>query len=375
MRRFKCLIFYAVLIFGSFNLSAQISNQKLDSVIIKMVDSTILSQNSFKSYPYIYYTPETEFAFGGGGLFIFYTSKEREVNPSKFGFGGYWATTGQYHFRIDPVIFLAENKLYLSAPSRYGRIVGKFWGIGNKTVESGNELYIRELISSTLNIQMKSYLFSADRTGLIFDFNRTTILDKRSNEYLLNDLVPGVNGGNVFGAGIGLVWDSRDNFFYPTNGGYQYLKVMVYPEMDQGAFSFFELDVKQYKSLSDRSVLAGNFYAASTKGDAPFYMMPALGGQYKMRGFFEGRYVDNFYMFFQMEYRHFFANRFAYILHAGAGDVAPEMMKFSLSDAKVSYGGGLRYLLDKEKKVNLRFDVGVTNKGDIGVYFGIEEAF
>ena len=94
-----------------------------------------------------------------------------------------------------------------------------------------------------------------------------------------------------------------------------------------------------------------------------------------MRGFFEGRYRDNFYMMFQTEYRHFFAKRFGYVIHAGAGDVAPEMLKFSVSDLKFSYGGGFRYLFDQEKKVNLRFDIGATNKGDFGVYFGIEEAF
>src|SRR5210317_2222905 len=168
---FVCICMQVVLVFGQ-----EPEAQKLDSVIMKKVDSTILSKNSFKAYPYLYYTPETEFAFGAGGIFIFYTSKEHEVSPSKFGFGGYWATTGQYHFRIDPVIYLSKNKIYLSAPTRYGRIVDRFWGIGNNTVEKGSEVYIRELVASTLNIQTKSYLFSADRTGLIFDFNRTILL-------------------------------------------------------------------------------------------------------------------------------------------------------------------------------------------------------
>lgn len=368
------LVGFLLITFSS-SFGQELTTQNLDSIIMKKVDSTILSQNSFKAYPYVYYTPETEFAFGAGGIFIFYTSKEHKVSPSKFGFGGYWATTGQYHFRIDPVIYLSKNKLYVSAPTRYGRIVDKFWGIGNNSVETGNESYIRELIASTLTIQTKSYLFSADRTGLIFDYNRTEILDKKNNEYLLNESVTGVDGGSVFGVGLGLVWDSRNDFFYPTKGGYQFLKVMVYPEWDQESFSYFELDVKQYKSLSDKSVMAGNFFVASTTGDAPYYMMPALGGQHKMRGFFEGRYRDNFYMLFQLEYRHFFAKRLGYVLHTGAGDVASEMVKFNLKDIKFSYGGGLRYLFDKEKKVNIRFDLGLTNKGDVGVYFGIEEAF
>jgi hypothetical protein len=42
---------------------------------------------------------------------------------------------------------------------------------------------------------------------------------------------------------------------------------------------------------------------------------------------------------------------------------------------KYSVGAGLRFLFNKEEKVNLRMDIGFGSDGNRGVYFGIEEAF
>jgi hypothetical protein len=50
-------------------------------------------------------------------------------------------------------------------------------------------------------------------------------------------------------------------------------------------------------------------------------------------------------------------------------------LNFSFSDLKYSYGAGLRFRFNEEQKVNLRVDIGFGNDGNMGVYFGIEEAF
>ena len=77
----------------------------------------------------------------------------------------------------------------------------------------------------------------------------------------------------------------------------------------------------------------------------------------------------------QLEYRQYFWWKFGFVVFAGAGDVASELMKFSLTELKYSYGFGLRFLFNKEEKVNLRVDLGFGNDGTSGLYFGIEEAF
>jgi len=42
---------------------------------------------------------------------------------------------------------------------------------------------------------------------------------------------------------------------------------------------------------------------------------------------------------------------------------------------KLSVGAGLRFLFNKEEKVNLRMDIGIGQNGNTGIYFGLEEAF
>ena len=162
----------------------------------------------------------------------------------------------------------------------------------------------------------------------------------------------------------------------PNKGIYQYVKIVVYPGIGDHVFSLFELAQKYYLSFSPDHVLATNFYMASAQGDVPFYMLPALGGANRMRGYFKGRYRDKFYSMVQLEYRQYFWRRFGFVVFAGLGDVAPELPKFQpFKDVKYSLGFGLRFLFNKKQKVNLRMDIGFGSDGDRGIYFGIEEAF
>ena len=57
------------------------------------------------------------------------------------------------------------------------------------------------------------------------------------------------------------------------------------------------------------------------------------------------------------------------------GTVAPSPDKYQMSEMKISYGAGLRFLFNEQQGVNLRMDLGITREGDTGVYFGIGEAF
>jgi hypothetical protein len=60
---------------------------------------------------------------------------------------------------------------------------------------------------------------------------------------------------------------------------------------------------------------------------------------------------------------------------AGTGAVASSPDKFRVDEFQFSYGAGLRYLFNKDQKVNVRVDLGISRNGSTGIYFGIEEAF
>ncbi|MBO6608047.1 BamA/TamA family outer membrane protein [Psychroserpens sp.] len=354
---------------------AQKDKRIIDSLIVRSKDSLSTKKVDFSGYPYAFYTPETQAAFGGGGIFLFYTERNEALRPSKVGFGAHYTTNKQYKFTLNTSIYFNDNNLVVNMPVSYGYIFDKFWGIGNSTEETGDEGYFKQDFNLQLEVQVPPLLFFADRTGFILDYKNTTIDDPQNNQFLLDESVNGFNGGDIFGLGINLVWDRRDNLFYPTEGHYQYIKFIVYPEPSDFVFSTFELDVRYYKKLLKNQVLASNLYLKSVGSDAPFYELPALGGQNRMRGYFMGRYRDKNFVAFQSELRQYISQKIGFVAFAGFGDVGQEITDLSLKNLKYSFGGGLRYLFNKKENVNLRMDIGFGRDGNTGIYFGIEEAF
>ncbi|MCU0414579.1 MAG: outer membrane protein assembly factor [Ignavibacteriaceae bacterium] len=337
-------------------------------------DTTVKRELSLNAYPYIYYTPETELAFGAGGILIFYTSQSPVTLPSKLVLGGYYSTKKQYKITLDPTFYFLDNNLFINLPLSYGYFVDRFYGIGPTSTDVGDENYTSRVYTATLFLQIPSYWFTSDRTGLILDFNYTEMVDKQTNQELVNNSVVGSNGGSSVGIGVQAVWDSRDNLFFPNEGKYSSLKFLSYPIGDFN-FYMFELDIRHYSSFSKDHILAGQAYFNSAGGSIPFYKVPALGGQNRMRGYYFGRYRDNVYYTFQLEYRQYFWWRFGYVLFGGIGGVASSPDKLRIDEFQFSYGAGLRYLFNKDQKVNVRVDFGIGSNGSTGIYFGIEEAF
>ena len=367
-----------IILFSIFwiNLShAQVDQNLIDSLLVKQIDSIKTKKVTFNGYPYVFYTPETQAAFGGGGIFLFYTKNTDELRPSKIGFGAHYTTNKQYKFTLNSSIYFNSNNLVIKMPLSFGYTLDKFWGVGNSTLDTGTEGYFREDFNVQLEVQVPPLLFFADRTGFILEYSNTQIVDVKENEFLINQTVEGFKGGELFGIGFNLVWDGRDNIFYPTSGHYQYIKSIIYTDPSDYIFTSIEIDVRYYKKLFKNQVLATNLYFNSVSSNAPFYKLPALGGQNRMRGYFEGRYRDRTYVMLQTEYRQYFSKRFGFVAFAGLGDVGSEITSLKFKEFKYSFGGGLRYLFNKKENVNLRMDIGIGKDGNTGVYFGIEEAF
>ncbi len=351
------------------------SDVVLDSLTVDN-DSIMNFKSKFNGYPYAFYSPETEIAVGGGGIYIFYTAKDSLTNPSKIGFGGYYSTLKNYKISINPALYYFENILFIRAPVSYGFFVDKYWGKGDDTPETGNEPYSRQDFSATLYIQSPPAFAAADRSGLVIDYNYTEIIERKENQFLKDSTLTGVNGGSILGIGFDLTWDSRDNIFFPNKGGYQYFKISYYTPIDYNyKFLEFEVDIKHFWAIKEDKVIAANFYAKSVSGNVPFYRLPALGGSKRMRGYFHGRYRDNFYATIQAEYRQYFWRKFGFVVFGGLGNVASLPIEYNFDTMKYSYGAGLRYLFNKKQKINLRMDIGIGQGGNTGIYFGIEEAF
>jgi hypothetical protein len=79
-----------------------------------------------------------------------------------------------------------------------------------------------------------------------------------------------------------------------------------------------------------------------------------------MRGYYGGRFTDKCLMAYQAEYRRLLFWRIGIVAFAATGEVAPVPGQFDIDGLHYAYGGGLRFMLSKTEKLNLRIDYGIA---------------
>ena len=177
-----------------------------------------------------------------------------------------------------------------------------------------------------------------------------------------------------FGMGFVLNYDSRDVMTNAYKGWYVRLEQYANPKWlgNKYAYGRTDLIVDFYQKLWKGAVLAFDFHTQHNYGDVPWTMMAKLGGSYRMRGYYEGRYRDNNLTEIQMELRQHIYNRHGLAAWVGAGNVYKDFKTFRWGHTLPNYGIGYRW--EFKKRVNVRLDYGF-GKGQNGVLFQINEAF
>jgi outer membrane protein assembly factor BamA len=331
---------------------------------------------AISAYPYAYYTPETELAFGAGGIITTYLSDDLGIRPSKLVLSAYYTTTKQYSVSLNPEAYLTKNRYFFGGKINFKHAVDKYFGIGNDSPELGTELYEADRFGIEIDAQAPAVFALATRSGLYYELQQNEIVNRRDNPYLASDSLPGSSGGTLSGAGLTLLWDTRDQIFSPSRGNWARVRLVAYSSSLGSDFTYtqFEVDTRSYLPAFGDDILAVQAYFNGVSGAAPFHRVPGLGGAQRMRGYYEGRFRDNVLVTFQTEYRKHLRGRFGMVVFLGAGEVAPETWRLTLDQLHYSYGAGLRFLFNQRDKVNLRVDLGFGDDTS-GVYFGVEEAF
>jgi outer membrane protein assembly factor BamA len=333
-------------------------------------DSSAKKSMRLFAYPYAFYTPETKFAFGGGVILNFFAGDE-DINPSQSVLGGYYSTNHNFYSSLNTHIY--HKSFYLHPWIYAAKVVDKFYGIGNNSVDIKDDaFYNAKKVGVRVSFEkyVKKFIF-----GLVFDWSYWSIYDKLTNPYLINDRISGSDGGYTSGFGLLFGLDTRDYVFLPTDGSYHEFKIIHFNEYFGGDFVFtkYQADLRGYHTFFNRVITGWQFYGEGVTGDTPFYYLPALGGSEIMRGYYEGRYRDNFYLAAQAEAGLLFRifkkmNRFGAVIFVSCGEVAHEIYDFNMPSVKVSYGVGFGYMLDEEDRTVLRAEFGF-GKGTSGIYF------
>ncbi len=338
-------------------------------------DSTKPKMFDWFLFPYALYSPETSFAFGGAGIIYFRTSKKKNTKPSKINMSAYYTVNHQFSTFMTPSIYFDENKNELAGELYFAHKIDKFYGAGSNSEEISNPQYDFQIAQAI--VKFKREIYESVKITINYEFEHYKIKDPKENPFFNDPSIPGISGGNNSGIGFGFNYDNRDNLFFPSSGTYFDLYSLFFLNFLGSDFKYneFIFDARHYQSINSKDrVIALQLYSAITTGETPFYSMPTMGGAWMMRGYYNGRYRDKTFSTAQIEFRDEFFWKLGVVVFAGVGDVGSSLGTYKLTQLKYSYGFGLRYMLDTEEKINIRFDMGFGHNTS-GIYFGIEEAF
>ena len=337
-------------------------------------DSIETTGLNWHAYPIIFYSPESNLAFGALGIISFRLSNNQNSKPSKIEAYGYYTLNTQYSFSMKPEIYFDDDKFYLSSYLNYSKVIDKFFDIGNNTKEVENPNY--EARSSLVLIKFQRQISHNLNAGVVYEIRNYNVVDVRENPYLQSGMVYGRGGGLTSGLGFVVSYDSRNNIFYPASGGFYELSSTFFTREIGSDFGYTKtiIDLRRFQKISSNQILAFQMFYNFISGSSPFYDVPPLGGENIMRGYFTGRYRDKHYFAAQIEYRIRVWWRFGLVGFAGVGDVASSFSKFELNNFKGSYGFGIRFRIDEIELIDLRADIGF-GKNTSGIYFSLNQAF
>lgn len=277
------------------------------------------------------------------------------------------AITGTQYFRHETYI-LSEQLSYSSFPD-------KFWGLGKHAPDSAEENYSFKQYYITPHLMR--HLGHNFYIGALFELQRVLDVDYKHGGLFDQQKVPGRNPYVVAGLGLSFTYDNRNNAFSPDKGSFMQLYFDHFGKYLGSDYEYTNivLDLRHYLRTVGKQVLAVQAYSFNNIGNPPLRSLASLGGNNSMRGYYDGRFRDKQQFVLQAEYRVPVYWRFGLVGFAACGQIGHRLSDYTLDGLKYSYGGGIRFAINKQEKLNLRLDYGFTADGNSGLYFQLGEAF
>lgn len=342
-------------------------------------DST-LYLSKIVAAPVVAYSPQTNFGFGVGAKYLFkFKGSGDETRTSNIPVSLFYTLNNQYFIYSGFEVFTNQEKWVIFGNISFQNYPRSYFGIGNNTPSSNEEIYetyqflVEPLI---LKRAFTRYLF----LGGGFRYNNVYDAEIEPGGLLDSTRPEGFEGSTSTGFEFAALYDSRDNILNASKGWYLELTKGFYRTSLGGTHNFdlTRFDLRHYFKISKKNddVLAIQAVGHFANGDVPLAEMALFGDQFIMRGYKEGRFIENNMLATQVEYRKTFKDsRFGFVAFLGAGDVFDKSSDLKLGEIKFNYGVGLRFMLDKKEKLNIRFDYGQGNRTEGNFYVNVAEAF
>ncbi|HTB24613.1 MAG TPA: BamA/TamA family outer membrane protein [Puia sp.] len=334
------------------------------------------AEHLFKILPVpIYsYSPEAGNIYGLAKFNVLSLSKKDTISkPSKLSEVFTASTLGRINASISTQLVFDEDKYVIISYVNYKKEPEYIWDIGNTITNDPEQDIIERFVFAGTALRQVAKNFYV---GIPFDVSDYFSIQTDSNSFLVSDSVTGLKGGTSIGIGFAAAYDTRNNRYNPLHGSYILGTALFYPGgWGPYAFSKFSLDARKYLNPFNKNVIAGQITTSYANGNVPFYELPEMGGASQMRGYYEGGLRDNVLVDAQIELRIPVWNIFGVVGWFGVGQVANSYSQVAMNEFHLSYGPGLRIMVDSKHQTNLRFDFGFGPNGIKGFNINFGEAF
>lgn len=366
MYKFWYLLLSLGIVFFCFNsLEAQ---NNYDSTFIKKQKAI-----HFLGFPVLSYTPETRTGYGVAGTATFRFGKNvLNTKPSQASIGIGYTQNHQQLYYLPFQVFTNKNLYNIYGEIGYYKYNYIYFGVGQNEVpkETYDAEYPRIKLSVLRSVTKNYY------AGLRYQYENYRITQTAAGGELSEGIIPGSKGSVSTGLGVVQILDKRDSVLYPRNGYWIEFAAMFNGTAFGSSANFqqYSFDVTAYKNFAKKFVWANELYTKILSGNAPFNQYALIGGNKKMRGFYEGRYRDKHSLILQTELRGDLYKRFGAAVFCSAGFLGSNNQYVRFNDAKFAYGLGFRCNVSRADHLNLRIDYAIANgKGSFYATFG--EAF
>ncbi len=387
----------------------------LNTIQAQMVEKAEKRKKRYVLLPATAYTPETGLTIGLiGDHFFDLAYGDANTRMSKVSFAGIYTTKKQLYLLGEWLLFTPEENYIFQGQIKYSKFTDRNYGLGNNTSQlvveyepKANRLDTLKFVNYDFNFYgiNGSFIKKIKKSfyaGLIYDFERTyNYSNQRDSVSFINDLPTNIVpfNGHRSGIGIKLTYDNRKNVNNPRKGTFLQLNNINYNSILGSDFNYsaLTLDARHYintykdQTLAFRILWDQRFVASDQQ--IPLRGYATAGGKDFARGYFEGTYRDKYMVGLQTEYRvplwldenasfWKFWRRLGIVVFGSAVQAQGNYKDFSADQFNFAVGGGLRFMLDTQPRVNVRVDYGVgLNKEasytgrQTGLYFYLSEAF
>ena len=342
-------------------------------------DDTTRSKSSTKllAFPVVARSMETGWIFGGVTCLTFRVKKDDTLSrTSNMQALVLYSINKQLVTVLNGTTYFPNENYILNHRVSYSYFPDKFWGMGRHTRDADEESYqFRQYFIFLHGMKkLRKHLFAGamyeQQTVMQVNYAEAGVFEKQK--------IPGRKGYRVSGLGLSATFDNRANAFYPDKGSFMQVTAKHFCKGLGSDFNYTTIvqDLRQYIPLYKKNILAVQLYNCMNLGNViPLRSLAALGGDNCMRGYYSGRFRDKQQMALQAEWRIPVYGRWGAVAFGSTGDVARKVMDYDFKEMKYAYGGGVRFALNKQEKLNLRLDYGFTSSKNQGFYLQLGEAF